>query len=250
MVNQIRKVAFVKLEKAVRLFLISVFCLSAIPAYSEKNDFEVKIEKNIVVTEREGVIRAIHFHYSFPSKESVFIKNVGLLPATGQVGYLCRCDEIEFSENESAPPFHTVSLLDSIEMMGRFNIMMPSLQEFPSSYREGRWNKLSSFTLHKLNVLNQRFPSGLLSLSIDNQPSIVTTYSSLEGLPKRIYGEIALLISDESLKADKKVTFRVKFIVRERRSHTGWRSEIGNETRKVAENYVSDIMNVLVGRSE
>jgi hypothetical protein len=126
--------------------------------------------------------------------------------------------------------------------MGRPPVELPDESGFPSAYRSGSWLHSTSFQKNTSKILNKHFTSGYIVYESGGMSKFLTTYKKLSGMPERLFGEIAILISHSLNVTSNELYFHIHFKARERKSHTDWRNNITEATKNVAVRFTSDLL--------
>jgi hypothetical protein len=178
----------------------------------------------------------------------VFITGLGNVPATGHFTHLLPSDTLEFRDSSDGAAIVKVPIQETVIVMGPpTTLQLPEAGEFPSYSRPGVWRGSGSFISRANQVLGTSFPIGYEVKGADtNQPYFITTYASLDALPRNVFGEIAVLLSFQQGAFDGEKTFAIKFKALERRSHSPeWLTPESEEVIKAATRRVDLLMNEL-----
>jgi hypothetical protein len=127
-------------------------------------------------------------------------------------------------------------------MMGRTSVQLPDESDFEPAYRIGRWTSSASFQINTSRILNRHFTTGYFVYESGGISKFLTTYHSLQGMPERMHGEVAVLILHPFDIGPNEFSFHILYKARERKSHTDWRDDITQVTRKAAERFTSQLL--------
>jgi hypothetical protein len=192
----------------------------------------------------DDLVYRISYDYELAGRNSVFIDNIGEVPARGRFAYFSYDSNLVFRDSRSGRVLASFSLLGaeawtSVGSRPDF----PDESEFPKTYRSGAWTFASSFQMIANVVLNKSFPSGYRAYSANDLNYIHTTYAALKDLSPNLLGEIAVLLSQPYDAESKRFYYHIQFVVHEKRIQSGqWRSEISDETRKSAEKFIDGLI--------
>jgi hypothetical protein len=227
------------------LFPLLLFVAHPSPAQEASGNVSVSVA-TFRSTNRE-VVYKIGYRYEFPGRESVFIENIGLVPAKGRLTYFSYDSNLIFRESSSGRILIMVSLLGpEVHTSVVSGPDFPDASEFSKSYRTGRWTSSTSFQSIANDLLNKTFLSGYRAYSANNVNYLQTTYTPLRDLPPNLLAQIAVLVSHPYNPGNKQFEYHVQFVVREKRIQSGsWRYEIGEDSRKSAEQFISQLISKL-----
>ena len=231
------------------LAILALLLVASLPAYAGAQQDSAKIDATVSTfrTSNNELVYKISYSYDFVARSTVFIDNVGLVPARGRLAYFSYDSNITFRESRVERELLIVSLLGrgvytSVGPAPDF----PDESDFPKSYRSGIWVFSSSFQIVTNDVLNQAFPSGYKAYSANNLNYSQTTFARLRNLPVNLIGEIAILVSHPYDVRDKKFEYHIQFLVREKRIQSAkWRYESSDETRQAAEVFIDNLIRKL-----
>jgi hypothetical protein len=192
----------------------------------------------------------------FSQAANVYIEGLGSVPPKGEFVYLADKPVVIVRESAEGRILVQISLPVPAKIISLAHIMpspidVPEESNFPQTYRSGVWSYSASFQKVANTVLNKLFDDGYRAYDKDKVNYLLTTYASLEGLPGNLIAEISVLLSHPYNPGSNKFEYRVQFKVRERRIKSGnWRNELSEETKRVSEKFIKDLLEELqvVGR--
>lgn len=207
----------------------------------------VVVDQNIQISTTQGPARSVSITYEFPEHNRIYIFGFGDMPSRGTVTFLTFASSISFAANPSGPPLRVVDLSDSIELMGPSTLEIPSIQQFPAASRQGLWSRVDWSFAHAIRrtLEKTRFRSGVVAMEIEGKSTLLTPFADLPKTQNKTFARIALLISHTVPEKEKGIPFQVRFLVQERRSHTSWRSEVDDRTRRAAEEFIDVLLREL-----
>ena len=150
---------------------LALLLMMVLPVCAGAQQSSVKVDANVLTfraTNNELVYR-ISCSYAFVDRRTVFIDNLGLVPARGRLSYFSYDSNVVFRESRAERVLLAVSLLGrdvytSVGLAPDF----PDESGFPKSYRSAVWVFSSSFQIITNGVLNKAFPSGYKAYSANN----------------------------------------------------------------------------------
>jgi hypothetical protein len=205
----------------------------------------VNIKSLVAISSPLGSLRSVAYSYKFPGRESIEIKGLGIVSATGSHQYLTDTSRIEFRDPNTKEVVLTVPLEKPLRVMGRDELSMPLESQFPKFSRVARWNQPGPFAERLATVLNRYFPSGFLVSESNRVNTVLTSYRSLEGVPEPEHGRVAVIVEQDPDQAPAGLQFRIRFTAQERRSHTDWRGISSETVKRSAEEFVGRLLEEL-----
>lgn len=211
-----------------------------------RQDAALTLKSAVEMSTGSGTVCSVDYSYSFPGRTLVHIRGVGTAPAEGRFQYLTLEREIVFLDGPDGTVLARLPIEEPVHFMGTESVTLPDPAAFSAAALEGIWKSSESFQLHALDVLNRKFKSGRRVFEDSEKlNNYLTTFTSLEGLPENLRGEVAVMVLHRAPAGNEPLNFRVRFASRERRSHTGWRTEVSEEVRKKAEDFVHALLKEL-----
>jgi hypothetical protein len=235
--------------RLLRLASLALLLGAVFPVCAGAQQSSVKVDATVSTfrATNNDLVYKISYSYDFVARRTVFIDNVGLVPARGRLAYFSYDSNIIFRESRAERVLLAVSLLgrDVYTSVGPAPDF-PDESDFPKSYRSGVWVFSSSFQIITNDVLNKAFPSGYKAYSANNLNYSQTTFTRLRNLPVNLVGEIAVLVSHPYDVRNKTFEYHIQFLVREKRIQSAkWRYESSDETRQAAEAFIDNLIQKL-----
>lgn len=193
-------------------------------------------------------VMSITYSFDFKGRDTVYVKNVGLVPAKGDLSYLLTDRLLEFRESADGPTIVNVPIQTTgYTPPSVRGPELPKESEFPTAVRTGvSARPPAAFQPRAVEVINKHFLAGFFPRENNKIIYNITTYRGLGGLPRNTQGEVAVMVSHPYDPAADRVTFRVQYIVRERRALSGFRSDgIDLTTRTAAEAFIALLIDEL-----
>lgn len=193
----------------------------------------------------------VNFKYVLHEQATLFSPKFGKLPNSAEFTFLTDDPYVELRESEHGPTllfFMDAGTPSSLEG-GPYSA--PPLNSFPAVSRHESWpNECQAFPESLFKVLKKWF---LCEPSLRrNIWHAVTTFAELESSHKNTRAVIALDISYSTVAPKEKCDFELRYIVRERRTKSEWRSgsDVSLDTRRSAEAFVERLVLLLNKRAE
>lgn len=203
----------------------------------EKKEQEAIKVKDVyeAVTKLGEKIYMVDFGYQFKDVSTVYIEELGSVPRQGELKYLTYEPQIEFRESSLGNTLASYSLEPMMAVVASpIVIDIPQEAEFPEESLYGSWESVSSvFPSVALEILNDKFESGIIPYNRFQIHYFRTSYADLYDLPAKLYGKIAVLLSYPYQEKDGGSLFRIQSKALEKRRKSGeWREILSNETIK------------------
>jgi len=164
---------------------------------------------------------SIDYSYVFPGRDSVHIKNLGVVPARGSFHYISHERELQFRDTTSGEILRTVALDETVVAAGGTPASeIPREGEFPPEFRSFAWTSRSSFQERANLVLNKYFR--YWPRESDERIHLATTFTPLHLRNPEVLGKVALLLSFPSQAGSRGFSFQVHSLVREGRTHSDY----------------------------
>lgn len=190
---------------------------------ARSDQFSLVFDKVVAYSDSSTHLYSVTFHYDSGQSVPIFLVGVGTVRASGRFRYLTSEEALEFRESSSGAVLTTVPIRETLVTMG--NLKPPEIpkdSDFPTESKDGKWVGQVSFAEHANDVLNHEFPFGCKPILADDRRGFVTSYRSLENLPRNILGEAAVMVlyPDSKPVPGRSVQFHLKFRVLESRVHS------------------------------
>lgn len=261
---------FIRIRKnftgiALLAFFILLPVTSTVKSQEEPYVRFKKVE--VATTPQKKTLYRLDYVYKFEGYETVYIKELGFVPAQGHLIYFADDIKVEFRDPTNGSIIKIVNYpvifrneewsflrRDSISARAynsKLNYLggidLPTENEFLEIARSESWVSPPTFQEIVLSVLNKKFPLGIKPFQRDNLFFFVTPYIELSGLPSNLRGQLALLISQPYGRNGNKFLFRVQPLIREkRRREATWKKvNISKETQRAASNLIDEVLNEL-----
>ena len=95
------------------------------------------------------------------------------------------------------------------------------------------------------SVLDKYFHAGYQTYEKDSSVFYLSTYTDVPQSEESTFVEVSVLLAQPKKGDSQPLPFTVAFTARERRSHTDWRNELSESSRKNAEAFVDQILSAL-----
>lgn len=221
------------------------FSLKIEPKQEPRNQVKLKTIKE-GLTKTGEIIFAIEFAYDFKDRDKIYIEDLGLIPARGEIEFLTQNPQIEFRESKDGRtlevlPVDVHSLAEAIE----FDI--PQESEFSEESIYGNWESPSeSFVIVALKVLSDKFKSGVMPYKKFERHYIRTSYTFLKNLPGYLEAKIAVLVSYPHKLNDQSLMFCIQYrAIEKRRRSSIWREIISKETNEAKNEFLTNLKSEL-----
>jgi len=231
------------------LVLIGSNSPSQVPNQSHGRDYDVLVERAIKVNAGDSLVYAITASFQFKNRDSVFVKDLGLVPARSRYSYLASSRTIEFREADSGRLIVSVPVEETVQVATATapRLDFPRESDFPSAFRtyavSASATKLRDVVYQTLQASFQIEPRD------DNHLTRVTTsYQSLpmRNGPRNITGQIALRVSFPFDESTGQLHYRVQQSIREGRSSSDdWRQPTTAEVIQAADSFVQNLVESL-----
>jgi hypothetical protein len=161
------------------------------------------IEGNVEVTNFVRVLisprtsaYSVTYDYGFPGETTVSVNGLGEVPASGSFHYLTTDKKLEFRDPSTGALLREVSLVETVVVAAPPPLtQIPSETEFQSAFRSFDWDSKENIQARANIVLGKYFH--YLPRHDRGMTFIVTTFTplQLQGAPRGVLGEAALLMS-------------------------------------------------------
>jgi hypothetical protein len=196
-------------------------------------------------TSQGTLLYRVKYEYAFDSYDNVFIDGIGELSADGELSYLTSGGPIRIYDTRGGKLLHSAAIIDPVRMMGGVDDDLPRESDFSEAYRQGNWSGVRPFADVALSILDHFFPNGYRANERENRQQFLTAFAKLPLSSERTTAQVAVLLSTPADADPHDLAFRLRFSARERRSHTGWRFELGLETEEALQAFVTRVIDSL-----
>lgn len=203
-------------------------------------NYEVRVTRVVGFSTGEAAAMSVDFDYEFVGRETVYVKGIGLVPASGSLKYLTLDGRLEFRESAGGAVLATVPLSETVVLQGA-SFDIPSESDLTPTAREELWTGRGLFTNRARSALNALFPTGFVAADVNGANVWTTSYSRLSNLSECLIGEVAISVSHPFNTRDG-MMFRVRYAAREARCLSPrWRKP-SQEVKTAAENFVTQLI--------
>lgn len=224
-----------------RMFILLLILTAMASGQVVRADEPVTLINAFRVKSPHGELNVVQVKYEFSGRRHVVTNSHGILSAKGTLQFLTDANEIEFRDPNSKELLGAVKIKENIKLMGRKEVPIPRLSDFPTTSQTGTWKQKQPFGDNLIKVLNRHFPNGYLPIQKGKDRIFITNFKLLEDLANsKQKARVATMVKvPSSVALDKPVRFRVFFLAQERRSRTEWRAAESEDVVKHIHNFVS-----------
>jgi hypothetical protein len=209
--------------------------------FAESVNYRVKVD--IVQPFRTSgghLLFRLSYDYEFKDRETVKIKGVGLVPASGKQKHLFDGEYLEF-EDESGSLLVRIKLKPNKMSPEAGALDLPEESQFVNFLSDTAQDPIA-FLPKTFQKLNNWFPSGYIVRQEGQVTSFVTVYRDVEGLPSNLRGQVAIRISYPYDSTNNQFFFRIYAITRQRpKKSADWLSPTP-ETQKVFDEFAKRLL--------
>lgn len=165
---------------------------------------------------------SIAYDYNFPQRSSVYLKGLGMVPASGSFRYLTTDTNVEFRDAPGGAILASVPLQETVVVASKPPLLLtPQNGEFPDSAQTFIWDSSNPLQERAEAVLNKYFHY-TPSTDCREMAYLRTTFTPLDlkDVGPGVKAEVALLISYPCTPSGGKYPFQIKSLVMEGRSHS------------------------------
>lgn len=179
------------------------------------------------------------YRFDFQNRDKIFVQDFGNIDASGELTYLSPSKIVEFWSRDRKEKLATVELQETAASRSGEAEEMPALKEFLPVKRKSPWPQNLPAQVNILKVVYQNYPTGARAWIENDTQYFETLFKPLGSLPKRVLGQIALLITFPTAPNSNPYDIDVQAAIQERRRLEDWRSDnISPETSSSAETFL------------
>jgi len=195
------------------------------------------IEKSAILNGKP--LYTLSYHFDFQNRDKIFLQEFGNIEASGELSYMSPSKVVEFWSRDQKEKLATVEFQETGASRATEVDEMPSPKVFLPVTRQSSWPKNLSAQTKILKVVSQHYPTGARAWIENDTQYFETLFEPLGSLPRRILGQIALLISFPTAPNSDPYNINVQAAIQERRRLEDWRSNnISPETTSSAETFL------------
>jgi hypothetical protein len=166
----------------------------------------------------------VSYDYDFRGRRTVYIKNLGVMPASGQLSYLTTDPILDFKESADGVSLATVSVEETNISMAADSTELPREADFSKGLVDGPTMPLENIASAIVEVVQRHFPSGYRPNQVGDVLHYVTTYRTLPIRNSNLRSQIAVDVSQPYLTVGDRARLRVQVAIRDRpRLSDTWR---------------------------
>ena len=230
-------------EMLTRIMLLGLTATAAANAVAQTP--RVTVTRLLELPTSQGKAVSLAYTYSFPGRQSVYIKGVGTVPASGSFEYLSMDRRLEFRDASDGSVLLHVPLNNPEKLLGRETTDVPSNGEFPAAARNGRWTGPGSFPVHAERVLSRSFSFGSVVSEVDGQVMRTTTYHAIDVPASPLKVNVAVKVTYPAAPKRTGHAFSLHVLVKERRSRSEWRPAESEDALRAVETFIASLLAAL-----
>lgn len=208
---------------------------------AEGKNYRVRVDVVQPVRTSEGqLLFRLSYSYQFKQPETINIKGVGIVPASGKQKHLFAGEYLEF-EDTSGKLLVKIKLKPNTKTPEGGALDLPQENEFVSFLSDTARDPMA-FLPKALQKLNNWFPAGYTIRQDGPVTSLVTVFRDVDGLPANLRGQIAIRLSYPYDPNSNQFFFRVYMVTRQRpKKSTDWMSPTP-DTQKVFNDFAKQLL--------
>jgi len=164
---------------------------------------------------------SIAYDYNFPERTSVWVKDLGVVPAKGSFRYVSNGSRLEFRDGPDGKVLASVPLKETVIVAAQPPVLgLPDETSFPEDFQAFTWDSRLSLQERANSVLNKAFR---YHPRRDKEVTLLkTTFTPLQApnVATGITAQIALLLSFPYDADSNKYSLHVQTLVMEGRTHS------------------------------